>query len=142
MAKPLSSLLDEARARISRLEPREAFAAAAAGALIVDIRGDAARHRDGVVPGALHVPRTVLEWRFAPDSKWRNREVGGLGRRLIVICEHGYSSSLAAATLVDLGFSRAAEVIGGFDAWCAAGLPVERVRPRTEGWLPGMGPLD
>jgi rhodanese-related sulfurtransferase len=140
--KSLGSLLDEARRKISRLEPQEAFAAAQAGALIVDIRGDNARMRDGVVPGALHVPRTVLEWRFAPDSEWRNREVGGHERRVIVLCDHGYSSSLAAASLVDLGFSRAAEVIGGFDAWRAAGLPVARLRQRTDGGLPGMGPLD
>jgi rhodanese-related sulfurtransferase len=110
--------------------------------MIVDIRSDAARGRDGVVPGALHVPRTVLEWRFAPDSNWRNPDVGGVERRVIVLCDHGYSSSLAAATLVDLGFSRAADVIGGFDAWRAAGLPVERARPQTKGRVPGMGPFD
>ena len=142
MAKSLTSLLDEARTKISRLEPQAAFAAAQAGALIVDIRSDNARARDGVVPGALHVPRTVLEWRFAPDSEWRNREIGGAGRRVIVLCEHGFSSSLAAASLVDLGFSRAADVIGGFDGWRAAGLPVARVRQPTDGAVPGMGPFD
>ena len=120
----LDELLERARARIERLSPDEAQAAASAGALVVDIRSDADREHAGVVPGSLHVPRTVLEWRLAPDSPWRNPHVGGLDRRIVVICDHGYSSSLAAATLVDLGYRRAGDVVGGFEAWQASGLPI------------------
>jgi rhodanese-related sulfurtransferase len=94
-----------------------------------------------VVPGALHVPRTVLEWRADPASPWRNPELGDLESRPIVICDHGYSSSLAAASLVELGFARAGDVAGGFEAWRASGLPVGACPPPAPG-LPGMGPRD
>jgi rhodanese-related sulfurtransferase len=139
----LAQLLDEARSRIERLEPVEAFAAVANGALIVDIRSDTARARDGIVPGSLHIPRTVLEWRADPDSPWRNPHLGGLERRLLLLCDHGYSSSLAAATLKDLGFEQAGDVVGGFDAWRVAGLPVARsARVPASNELPGMAPPD
>src|SRR5438067_5492295 len=120
----LDELLGEARSRIRRLSPAAAWAAAAGGALIVDIRSDEDRDRDGVVPGSIHVPRTVLEWRLAPDSIWRNPHVEP-DREIVVLCDHGYSSSLAAATLVEVGVD-AAEVAGGFEAWHQAGLPVAR----------------
>jgi rhodanese-related sulfurtransferase len=122
----LDELLEGARSRIERLNPAEAYAAARDGALIVDIRSDADREHTGVVPGSLHVPRTVLEWRLAPDSAWRSPHAGGLERQVIVICDHGYSSSLAAATLLDLGYARAGDVVGGIEAWQAAGLPLVR----------------
>ncbi len=142
--RTLDELLDQARARIERLEPAEAWAAAQAGALLIDIRADADRERDGIVPGSLHIPRTVLEWRVATDSSWRNPSVGGLDRQLVLICDHGFSSSLAAATLVELGFARAGDVVGGFEAWREAGLPTiecaARQRPSDE--LPGMGSPD
>src|SRR5215471_5484027 len=121
----LDDLLATAEARISRLTPASAQAAAAEGALIVDIRDDGARERDGIVPGSLHVPRTVLEWRLEPGGRWRNPNVEP-DRWIVVICEHGYSSTLAAASLVDIGYARVADVVGGFEAWCAAGLPVAR----------------
>jgi rhodanese-related sulfurtransferase len=109
--------------------------------LIVDIRGDADREHTGVVPGSLHVPRTVLEWRLAPDSAWRSPYAGGLDRPVIVICDHGYSSSLAAATLRDLGFARAGDVVGGVEAWQAAGLPLASPARRRDPSVPaGMGP--
>jgi rhodanese-related sulfurtransferase len=130
--------LAEAAARIRRYEPREAQAAVEAGAIFVDIRSAEARARDGVIPGAVHVPRTVLEWRVAPTSQWRNPVLDDA--RLIVVCDHGYSSVLAAATLVDLGRDTG-DVIGGFEAWVAAGLPVGSPGPTPDG-LPGMGPLD
>ncbi len=137
--RTLDELLGEARARIERLTPVEALAATSDGALIVDIRSDDAR-RGGVIPGSLHIPRTVLEWRIAPDSLWRNPYVGGLDQRLLVLCDHGCSSSLAAATLVDLGLA-AGEVIGGFEAWREAGLPVAPpTEPPSHGALPGMEP--
>ena len=137
----LDDLLATAEARITRLSPAETHAAASAGALIVDIRDDGARQRDGVVPGSLHVPRTVLEWRLEPGGRWRNPNVEP-DRWIVVLCEHGYSSTLAAATLVELGYARVADVKGGFEAWQAAGLPVERARPRPPATLPGMGGPD
>jgi rhodanese-related sulfurtransferase len=138
--RTIDELLAAARLRIARVDPQQAFDAVATGALIVDIRSDSARERTGVVPGSLHIPRTVLEWRADPDSPWRNPALDDLGRQLILICDHGYSSSLAAATLVELGFARAGDVIGGFEAWLASGLPVGR--PRSLGDVPGMGPRD
>ena len=137
----LDELLDEARARIERLTPAEALTAAENGALIVDIRSDLDRVRTGVVPGSVHIPRTVLEWRLAPDSAWRNPHLGHHDRQLVVICDHGYSSSLAAAVLVDLGFRHVADVVGGFEAWLAAGLPVSPAPPVPAG-LPGMASPD
>ena len=139
----LDELVAEARGQITRLSPDEARAAAAGGALIVDIRSDDARAHDGIVPGSLHLPRTVLEWRVAGEGPSRNPHVGDLDRELLVICDHGHSSSLAAANLVRLGFSRAGDVIGGFEAWAAAGLPVSQPsRPRPAGELPGLAPPD
>jgi rhodanese-related sulfurtransferase len=134
-------LLLEARARITRLKPAEALAAVRDGAIVVDIRAATDRERDGVVPGSVHVPRTVLEWRLDPASPWRNPHVAGSGRRVVVLCDHGFSSSLAAATLVELGYEDAADVEGGFEAWVEAGLPraLPTRRPGPSE-LPGMGP--
>jgi rhodanese-related sulfurtransferase len=140
----IDQLLREARDRLDRLEPAEAFAAQKAGALLIDTRSSDERRRDGVIPGALHIPRTVLEWRLDPDSPWRNPYVGGLDRPIVLLCDHGYSSLLAAATLVELGFAAASDVIGGFEAWRDAGLPTAAA-PSTEraaGELPGMRPPD
>jgi rhodanese-related sulfurtransferase len=141
--RTLEELLEEARARIERLEPTEALAATKDGALLVDIRSDMDRERDGIVPGSLHLPRTVLEWRLAPDSPWRNPHVGGPERHVVLLCDHGYSSSLAAATLVELGL-RAGDVVGGFAAWREAGLPVAPApsHGRGAGELAGMRPPD
>ena len=75
----------------------------------------------------VHIPRTVLEWRLDPESPWRNPHVGSLDQQIVLICDHGCSSILAAATLVELGFARAGDVVGGFAAWRDAGLP--GVRP-------------
>jgi rhodanese-related sulfurtransferase len=138
----LEGLFDEARLRIERLEPAEADAAAAAGGLIVDIRSELSRERDGVIPGSLHVPRTVLEWRFEPGGRWRNPHLGDVERRVIVVCDEGYSSVFAAAMLVRLGYERACDVLGGFEAWREWGLPVVAARERRDGELPGMGEPD
>jgi rhodanese-related sulfurtransferase len=139
-SQPLEAVLAAARARIQRLSPVETLAAVQAGAILVDTRSSDDRERHGIVPGSLHIPRTVLEWRIAPDSTWRNPHVGSVESELIVLCDHGYSSILAAAMLVDLGFTRAGDVVGGFEAWRAAGLavasaPTDRRRP---GELAGM----
>jgi rhodanese-related sulfurtransferase len=89
------------------------------------------------------VPRTVLEWRLDPEGEWRSPYAPGLDTRVVVICDHGYSSSFAAASLVDLGYERCGDVVGGFDAWCEGGLPVARAPARrAPGERPGMGPPD
>ena len=140
----LEELLAQAEARIDRLEPDDAFAAAAEGALIIDIRSAFDRERDGIVPGSLHIPRTVLEWRLDPNSAWRNPSVGGLDDPIVVLCDHGCSSVLAAATLADLGFTRVGDVIGGFAAWREARLPIARwIARRLSADAPaGMGQAD
>jgi rhodanese-related sulfurtransferase len=89
----------------------------------------------------VHIPRTVLEWRLDPTSAWRTEHVAGARDELIVLCDHGYSSSLAAAALLDLGLPRVGDVVGGFEAWLAAGLPTATARPTPSG-LPGSGPPD
>ena len=142
--RTLAELLDQAGSRINRLEPSDAHAAVARGALLIDIRSPIDRERNGIVPGSLHIPRTVLEWRLDPDSEWRNPHVGGLDQPFTLICDHGCSSQLAAATLADLGFTCVGDVIGGFAAWREAGLPTTNPRLRRGGCdcLPGMGPPD
>jgi rhodanese-related sulfurtransferase len=138
----IDELLAEARGRIRRFEPSEALSAAEGGALIIDLRTDYARERDGVVPGSLHIPRTVFEWRIDRASPWRNPDITDASQ-LILLCDHGFSSSLAAANAVDLGFAGTGDVIGGFEAWRAAGLPTTQPSRRTEDdALPGMGPRD
>ena len=121
----VDQLLAEARAGLSRLDPPEAEAAVERGALLIDIRSDSQRTRDGRVPGALFVPRNVLEWRLDPASGHADPRVPGPDAEVIVMCNEGYQSSLAAATLQELGFARATDLVGGFQAWRAAGLPVE-----------------
>ncbi len=142
--RTLDDLLADAQERIVRYSPAEALDAMKSGAVLVDIRSESDRERDGIVPGSLHIPRTVLEWRIAPDSTWRNPHVGSVESELIVLCDHGYSSILTAATLVELGFAGAGDVIGGFEAWRDAGLPVRTapVRRRGPGELAGMGGPD
>jgi rhodanese-related sulfurtransferase len=137
----LRALLDEAAQSVARLTPHETSASLAAGAMLVDIRSDGARARDGVVPGSLHIPRSVLEWRLEPDGRWRTPYVDTRRERVVLICDHGYSSLLAAATLVRCGV-HAADVIGGFEAWRTARLPTRPVpdRPLAAGELPGMRP--
>jgi rhodanese-related sulfurtransferase len=124
-------LLADARRDLDRLEPREAVAAISAGAVLVDVRSELQRERDGVVPGSVFFPRNVLEWRCDPASPTRDERVAELGRRLIVMCDEGYQSSLAAANLRRLGFERATDLAGGFRAWRAAGLPVSLARRRS-----------
>ena len=122
----IDELLADARARLTRLDPGEAAAAVRDGALIVDIRSESQRAADGVVPGAVFVARNVLEWRCDPNSEHRDPRIDGRKRQLILMCNEGYQSSLATATLHDLGLTRTTDLAGGFQAWRAAGLPVER----------------
>lgn len=134
----IDELLERARARLERLSPEEALAAQGNGALLVDVRSHDERARHGVIPGSLHVPRTVLEWRLDPDSPNRNPEACDLARHVVVLCADGYSSSLAAATLQELGYPRATDLVGGFNAWKSRGLPVATAPPAGEG-PSGMG---
>jgi rhodanese-related sulfurtransferase len=123
--KTIDHLLSEVRERIDRVSPQEAAAEVRDGALLVDIRSESQRAADGVVPGAMYHPRNVLEWRMDPASGATDPAVGGLERRVIVMCDAGYASSLAAETLREIGFDHAADLDGGFQAWREAGLPVE-----------------
>ncbi|WP_372488059.1 rhodanese-like domain-containing protein [Streptomyces guryensis] len=121
----IDELLERVRQGYERIEPKEAHAAAHAGeALLVDIRYAALRERDGLIPGALVVERNELEWRLDPQGSHRLPEATGHEVRVVVICNEGYASSLAAASLHGLGLGRATDLVGGFQAWKAAGLPV------------------
>lgn len=141
--KTIDQLLREARSRLARLEPTAALAAQGEGALLIDTRSSDERRRDGVIPGSIHIPRTVLEWRLDPETKpdHRNPHITDLDQQVVIVCAHGYSSSLAAATLQELGFTRATDLAGGFTAWAEQGLPV-RPAPSDPDGLPGMGPPD
>jgi rhodanese-related sulfurtransferase len=121
----IDELLAAARRPLGRVEPGEAFAAIGDGAVLVDIRSDLQRAHDGLLPGAIFIARNVLEWRCDPASPWRDARIADPALRQILICDEGYQSSLAAATLQWLGLERATDVIGGFRAWRDAGLPVE-----------------
>ncbi|WP_411277906.1 rhodanese-like domain-containing protein [Gaiella sp.] len=142
--RTLAELLAEAEGRISRLSPSEAQTARENGALLIDIRSDSNRFRDGIVPGSLHIPRTVLEWRTAPESEFRNPYVDDLDHQIILLCDHGCSSVLAAAVLKEFGYLWVGDVIGGFSDWRDAGLPVGRARRRRSrpDKPAGMGPPD
>ena len=120
----IDELLAAARNGLCRLPPTQAQAAMRLGAALIDIRGDSRIARDGTIPGALVIARNVLEWRLDPGSQHRHPEAPGLGDRVILLCDEGYQSSLAAATLQQLGFACATDVDGGFHAWREAGLPV------------------
>jgi rhodanese-related sulfurtransferase len=122
-ARSIDDLLAEARSRLVRLTPAETAARVARGGLLVDIRPAAQRAAEGEVPGALIVERNVLEWRFDPLSDARLPEATGYDVEVIVLCSEGYTSSLAADALRSLGITQATDVVGGFVAWRAAGLP-------------------
>jgi rhodanese-related sulfurtransferase/mannose-6-phosphate isomerase-like protein (cupin superfamily) len=125
----IETLLSQARSRLRRLSPAEAHEeVATTGAVLVDIRPEGQRAIEGAIPGALIVERNVLEWRFDPTSSARLAAATDYGVRVIVFCSEGYSSSLAAAALQDLGLWSATDLIGGFHAWHAFGLPI--VPPR------------
>lgn len=123
--RTIDQVLDDARARLHRVDPYQAAAAVREGALLVDIRPQAQRAAEGAVPGALLVERNVLEWRFDPASVSRLPQATGHDVRVIIMCSEGYTSSLAAAALQDLGLVNATDLAGGFHAWARAGLPVE-----------------
>jgi rhodanese-related sulfurtransferase len=121
----IQQLLADARAGLNRLEPTAALMAQAAGATLIDTRCGDDRRASGVIRGSVHIPLSVLFWRLDPTSGYHNPSVADPARQVILLCADGYSSSLAAATLRGFGFARATDVIGGFNAWVAAGLPIE-----------------
>ncbi|MEU3458389.1 rhodanese-like domain-containing protein [Streptomyces sp. NPDC006733] len=123
-ARSIDDHLARVRTRLERLDAPAAAKAAAAGAVLVDIRYAALRDRDGLIPGALVVERNELEWRLDPLGDFKLPEATDHDLTVVVICNEGYASSLAAASLQDLGLHRATDLDGGFQAWRAAGLPV------------------
>jgi rhodanese-related sulfurtransferase len=131
----IEQILLAARARLRRLSPEEAYEAMSrTGATLVDIRSEQQRATEGTVSGALVVERNVLEWRFDPASSARLPVATDHDVQVIVFCSEGYTSSLAAVALQDVGLSRATDMIGGFQAWKAMGLPI--IPPSKTSWSP------
>lgn len=125
----IGELLERERATIRRLEPLEALEAMRRGAVMIDTRSHEQRVEGGVVPGAIRIHRNVLEWRADRSSGYSDPRIVDCKAEVIVMCQQGYSSSLAAATLKRVGVRTATDLVGGFEAWVAAGLPVEALEP-------------
>lgn len=121
----IDELLERARSGYVRLDPQAARRAQQAGAILVDTRCAELREEAGVVPGSVHIPLSVLFWRLDQTSGHADPRFADRDQQVVLLCAHGYSSSLAAGTLRELGFTRATDVIGGFESWAAAGLPIE-----------------
>jgi rhodanese-related sulfurtransferase len=136
-ARSIAEILTVARERLTRVTPREAHAERAAGAVLVDIRPAWQRAADGEIPGSWIIERNHLEWRLDPASDARLPWVCGYDHRIIVFCQEGYTSSLAAAALLDLGLARATDMIGGQREWAAAGLPTVPAAARAASVAPG-----
>jgi len=125
----IDEALTSARRRLTRVTAEQASAEHAAGALLVDTRTESQRRTQGEIPGAFVIDRSVLEWRLDPSSASRIAAATDHQVRVIVLCAQGYSSSLAAASLQDIGLLNATDVIGGFEAWQAARLPITQPSP-------------
>jgi rhodanese-related sulfurtransferase len=121
----IDELLDQVRSSLVRLAPHEAFTAVSQGALLIDTRPEALRRADGSIPGAHVVERNVLEWRLDPTSPDRLTAINHHAQVVIIFCDEGYASSLAAASLQQLGLRNATDLDGGFQAWRRAGFPVD-----------------
>jgi rhodanese-related sulfurtransferase len=139
-ARSIEEILAAAREQLARLTPEEAHAACAAGATLIDIRPAAQRAAAGEIPGSVVIERNHLEWRLDPASDARLPWVTGYDLHPIVICTEGYTSSLAASALKDLGFALATDVAGGYQAWLQAGLPTALPDERTVVIAPGASP--
>ena len=137
---PLDRLLARAAGRVVRLTPEQAWAELGAGSRLIDLRALEARARRGVVPGSLHVPLSVLQWRLDPGGTWRTPHVEA-SERVVLLCDDGCSSLLAAESLLEMGLD-ASDVVGGLAAWAEAGLPLIAAddAPLAAGELPGMRP--
>ena len=129
-------LLAAARSRFRRVTPDEAATALSEGALVIDTRPIEQRRAGGEIPGAVVVARNVLEWRLDPGGPQRIPELRDASQRVVVVCQEGYASSLAAASLLDLGLRAATDLAGGFAAWAAAGLPVVPAGTTTDRTAP------
>ena len=136
-ARGIDEILADARGRLRRLTPHEAFGERAGGAVLIDIRPAAQRAEQGEIPGSVIVERNHLEWRLDPGCDARLPWVTGYDHRVIVFCVDGYTSSLAAVALQDLGLRRATDLAGGFRAWSAAGLPTAPAGVGTATLAPG-----
>jgi rhodanese-related sulfurtransferase len=121
--RSVDRVLADARRRLDRLDPRTAYEAVRGGAVLVDIRPEIYRATEGAIPGALVLERNDLEWRLDPASDARLPQAA-YDLEIVLVCNEGYASSLAAVSLQDLGIRAATDLIGGFRAWRAAGLPV------------------
>jgi len=121
----IKDVLAAAQAQLKRVTPAQAATRSREGWTLVDVRAADLRARDGRIPGAVHAPLNVLEWRVDPESGSQEPALAGKEDRLILFCHEGYSSSLAAVRLRELGYSNTTDVIGGFSAWARAGLPVD-----------------
>ena len=128
----IAGMLDRCQQALDRVEPADLAAVAAAGALVIDMRPVRQRLRDGELPGALVVDRNVLEWRLDPTSPHRLAVADDPDRRIVLVCNEGYSSSLAAHTLQRLGLRRATDLAGGFTAWSAYVAEVQADEIATE----------
>ena len=116
MAVTISQMLSHARQGLKRIDPEQLSSELAEGALLVDVRDSAQRAAQGELPGAIVIDLTVLEWRLAPSSQWKTHDVG-VDQKVILVCSDGFSSSLAAARLQELGVTGATDLVGGFRAW-------------------------
>ena len=139
-ARTIDEILVAARARLRRLTPQQAFGEVSSGGVLIDIRPAAQRAGKGEIPGSTIVERNHLEWRLDPCSDARLSWVTGYDHRIIVICVDGYTSSLAAAALLDVGLHRATDVIGGFRAWTEEGLPFAAAGAAEVTLAPGAAP--
>ena len=110
-------LVEEVRSALDRVDPADLASEVTAGAIVIDTRPIEQRQRDGELPGALIIDRNVLEWRLDPTCPHRIAEADSANRRMIIVCNEGYSSSLAATSLRQLGIERATDLVGGFQAW-------------------------
>ena len=115
--RSIEEILAVARTRLDRVEPKELATERKAGAVIVDIRPIEQRTRDGALPDAIVIDRNVLEWRLDPACEHHIAEVADYDTRIVIVCNEGYQSSLAAALLLDVGLHRATDLVGGFQAW-------------------------
>lgn len=127
----IEEILEAARQGVERISPEDLPAAQAQGAHVIDIRSVATREPEGHIPGATVIERLVLEWRLDPGSEHRMPEGPGHDDLVVVVCNEGYYSSLAARDLRDLGFHRATDLLGGFRGYRAAGLPIEAEPTRS-----------
>ncbi len=145
--KTVDQLLEESRKLLpGRPSPQQTLKEIAAGAFVVDIRGDEQQRRDGLIPGTTIIRRNVLEWRCDPDSVWRHKKVTNHELRIILVCDEGYQSSLAAANLQLMGMTKATDMAGGFQQWKSEGLAIApyggglKLKEAIAGWWQRLVP--